>query len=151
MALLIKITAATNFELIYQWKQIEYKFSSEQERFEAIANGTFNVGKVVPSDAQYTFEGNNVCKIFVPENFFLGKERIFVATPRLTSRGVPATFGIITNETRDGNPVIDPYPSWSWQLQPEKCNYHRIVSVFRTWVSRSKKNLQNLYRYNSSL
>lgn len=62
VALLIKITSASpkekyNFELVYQWKQIEYKFSSEQERSQSIANGSFNVGKVEPSDAQYTFEG----------------------------------------------------------------------------------------------
>ncbi|XP_066257865.1 major royal jelly protein 2-like [Euwallacea similis] len=111
-----------NFELIYQWKQIEYKFRNEAERSEAIANGSFNVGKIQTMDAQYTFDAST------------NRERIFITTPKLTSSGVPATFGTITNETRDGNPVIDPYPSWSWQLNPENCRYHRIVSVFRVWA-----------------
>lgn len=71
VALLIKITTAShrekyNFELVHQWKQIEYKFSSEQERSKAIANGSFNVGKIVPADAQYTYEGKRFfCDLFM--------------------------------------------------------------------------------------
>lgn len=51
------------FKLKYEWKQIEYKFSSEEERSEAIANGTFNVGKLQPIDAQYAY----VCKYQKPQ------------------------------------------------------------------------------------
>lgn len=64
-----------------------------------------------------------------------GSERIFITTPRSQPTGYPATIGVVTKKRRGGNPVIDPYPSWSWQINPEKCNYHRIVSVFRVWVS----------------
>ncbi|CAH1129731.1 unnamed protein product [Ceutorhynchus assimilis] len=109
-----------DFELLYQWKQIEYKFNSEEERSEAIQNGTFDIGKIMPIDAQYTF------------NQYTDEERIFITAPRLTT-GVPATIGVIIDETRDGNPVIEPYPSWSWHVEPEKCKYHRIISVFRIW------------------
>ncbi|CAG9767846.1 unnamed protein product [Ceutorhynchus assimilis] len=110
-----------DFKLIYQWKQIEYKFHSEEQRSEAIQNGTFDIGKIEPIDAQYTF------------NEYTDEERIFVVTPRLRKTGTPAAIGVIINETRDGNPVIEPYPSWSWHLEPEKCKYHRIVSLFRVW------------------
>ncbi|CAG9767822.1 unnamed protein product [Ceutorhynchus assimilis] len=110
-----------DFKLVHQWKQIEYKFNSEEERLEAIQNGTFNIGNIQPIDAQYTF------------NQYTGEERIFVTAPRLRKMGVPAALGVIINETRDGNPVIEPYPSWSWHVDPKKCNNHRIVSVFRIW------------------
>ncbi|CAH1129709.1 unnamed protein product [Ceutorhynchus assimilis] len=110
-----------DFKLVHQWKQIEYKFSSEEERQEAIQNGTFDIGKVQPMDAQYTY------------NCDTGEERIFVTTPRLKQTGTPAGIGVIIDETRDGNPVIEPYPSWSWHINTEKCNYHRIVSPFRVW------------------
>ncbi|ENN71603.1 hypothetical protein HUJ04_000879 [Dendroctonus ponderosae] len=111
-----------DFKIKYQWKQIEYKFRDEQERSAAIANGSFNAGRLQPTDAQYTYDA------------YSGLERVFIATPRLTPTGYPATLGVVTHETRDGNPIIDPYPSWSWQINPEECRYHRIVSVYRVWA-----------------
>ncbi|CAH1129711.1 unnamed protein product [Ceutorhynchus assimilis] len=110
-----------DFKIVYEWKQIEYKFASEEERSAAIANGTFDAGRIQPIDAQYVHDAQT------------GRERVFITTPRIAN-GVPAALGIVTDEVRDGNPIIDPYPSWSWHLNPEQCNYHRIVSGFRVWA-----------------
>ncbi|XP_050315603.1 major royal jelly protein 1-like [Anthonomus grandis grandis] len=32
--------------------------------------------------------------------------------------------------------MIEPYPSLSWHVELEKCNEHRIVSVFRIWADK---------------
>ncbi|XP_066257866.1 dopaminechrome tautomerase-like isoform X1 [Euwallacea similis] len=115
-----------NWKLVHEWKQIEFKFANEEERSQAIENGTFNVGKLQPIDAQYTFNAKT------------SRERIFITTPR-EDVGYPATLGVISNEVRDGNPVIEPYPSWSWHINPEECKYNRLISVFRVWVDECNK------------
>ncbi|XP_050315663.1 major royal jelly protein 1-like isoform X3 [Anthonomus grandis grandis] len=111
-----------DFKLVFQWRFLEFKFASEEERTEAINNGSFNFNQLRPEDAQYTYNEKS------------GKERVFITIQRLLPRGTPATLTVVTNETRNGSSIIDPYPSWSWHLNLENCNYYRIVSAFRLWA-----------------
>ncbi|XP_050315659.1 major royal jelly protein 1-like isoform X2 [Anthonomus grandis grandis] len=111
-----------DFKVIFQWRFLEFKFASEEDRTEAIKNGSFKINELRPIDAQYTYTEKS------------GKERIFITIPRLLSTGTPASLAMITNETRNGSSVIDPYPSWSWHLNLEMCGYYRIVSAFRLWA-----------------
>ncbi|KAF7276722.1 hypothetical protein GWI33_009887, partial [Rhynchophorus ferrugineus] len=61
-------------------------------------------------------------------------ERVFISIPRFSVGAIPATFGIVSKTVRDGNNLLKPYPSWSWHVNLEQCNFYRLVSVFRTWV-----------------
>ncbi|XP_050315655.1 major royal jelly protein 1-like [Anthonomus grandis grandis] len=117
-----KDTKKYDFELVYQWKLLQFKFESEAERSEALNNGSYKINNIRPIDAQPTY--NEKSK----------KERIFITIPRTELTGTPATLGVVTEETRDGSPIIEAYPSRSWHVELEKCNEHRIVSVFRVWA-----------------
>lgn len=115
------------FKIKFEWSQIEYEFNSEEERSEAISNGTFDIGNIQPIDAQYYYDR------------IKQKERVFITIPRFPTQGVASTLNTVTKKTINGNPVLRPYPSWSWQINPEKCNYERIVSVFRVWIDECKR------------
>lgn len=67
-----------------------------------------------------------------------GSSKLFVTIPRF-QEGSPITLGTVTNQKRDGNPIIEPYPSWDWHRNPTSCHKDRIVSVYRVMVS--EKNL----------
>lgn len=57
---------------------------------------------------------------------------VFVAIPRIQD-GVPLTLGYVTKEvSADGNPLIAPYPSWSYN-DVKYCD--GLTSVYRMQVS----------------
>ncbi|KAG5882679.1 hypothetical protein JTB14_026090 [Gonioctena quinquepunctata] len=59
--------------------------------------------------------------------------RYFVTVPRFQA-GSPIALGIVSNKSRNGNPILTPYPSWDWHMDPKKCKVNRIVSVYRTMI-----------------
>ncbi|KAF2904169.1 hypothetical protein ILUMI_02008 [Ignelater luminosus] len=104
----------------YEWTQLEFDYATEAEREQAIANGDFSQISLAPIDVDVYHEGNK-------------KSKIFVTIPRFPT-GVPATLGTVTDKMRDGNPIIAPYPSWSWHQNLNDCLPDRIVSVFRVKI-----------------
>ncbi|XP_050292708.1 major royal jelly protein 1-like isoform X3 [Anthonomus grandis grandis] len=130
IALLVQIYAIEDdtkdyyFEFLHQWHRVEYQFPSEAERTEAIKNGSFRIDIIRPVDAQYTYHAKTQ------------QDRYFITVPRRQLKGTPASLGVIntTEPGRNETHVLDPYPSWSWHIDPEKCNYYRIVNVYRVWA-----------------
>ncbi|CAH0564440.1 unnamed protein product [Brassicogethes aeneus] len=103
----------------YGWGQLEFDWQSQSQRQEYISSGKYIPGISAPIDADvyYSPHGNQYNKIFV-------------TIPRF-QKGVPIGLGTITNKNYHGNPIITPYPDWSWHLNSEQCNVNRIVSVYR--------------------
>ncbi|XP_050292710.1 major royal jelly protein 2-like [Anthonomus grandis grandis] len=117
-------TKEYNFNLVHQWHRIEYQYPSEAERTEAIKNGSYRIDIIRPADAQYTY------------HLKTEQDRYFITVPRRELTGTPATLGVINIKEpgRHETHVMDPYPSWSWHIDIEKCHYHRIVNVYRIWA-----------------
>lgn len=105
-----------NLSIIFEWEQLDFDYDSNDQRQSDIDDGTFNISHISPLGLDVT------------------DKYIFISVPRYYQKGVPASFGIVTNNTRDGNPLIRPYPSWDWHTEPESCKEHRLVSVYRSQV-----------------
>ncbi|XP_069675222.1 dopaminechrome tautomerase-like [Periplaneta americana] len=108
------LRAADPFQIVYQWKEVDYNFPSQQMRNNAINSGAYKVGNAVPLD----MDVSNLD----PYN------RLFVTTPRFLP-GVPATL----NTVDPANGLLTPYPDWSWHTQGD-CD--GITSVLRTKIDK---------------
>ncbi|XP_030751653.1 major royal jelly protein 3-like isoform X2 [Sitophilus oryzae] len=111
-----------NPRIVFQWNQLEFDYASEAERSADIAAGLFTPATIGPIDVDvyYSRRAPNL-------------NHVFISIPRFVA-GIPATFGIVTNRNYSGNPLIRPYPDWSWHKNPEQCKRNRIVSVFRVRI-----------------
>ncbi|XP_076259522.1 major royal jelly protein 9-like isoform X2 [Rhynchophorus ferrugineus] len=105
--------------VVHQWQQLEFDYSSTAQRDADVASGYFTPGVIAPIDVDVYYSRANS-----------GRNHIFVTIPRFVT-GIPVTLGIVTDRNYSGNPVIRPYPSWSWHRNSENCARNRIVSVFR--------------------
>lgn len=47
------------------------------------------------------------------------------------ARGVPATLGVVTDQSGSAGPLIKPYPDWSY-FNPDSCD--AIMNVYRIAV-----------------
>ncbi|KAG5883313.1 hypothetical protein JTB14_008600 [Gonioctena quinquepunctata] len=108
-------------EVIFQWSQLEFDYASESDRQADIDNGTFIPGTPAPIDVDVHYPTDN------------SSARYFVAMPRFQA-GLPIALGIVSNKSRDGNPILTPYPAWDWHTDPATCKTNRIVSVYRTLI-----------------
>ncbi|CAK9798071.1 Protein yellow [Anthophora quadrimaculata] len=115
--LLFAISHSSAFEKlksIFSWKALEFAFPSEHAKLIAIKNGDFIPGAPVPIDVD----------VYQAER----KSMVFISIPRFQN-GVPVTLGYVTEQvSADGNPIIAPYPSWSYNIVG---NCDMITSVFR--------------------
>ncbi|KAJ8984319.1 hypothetical protein NQ317_012537, partial [Molorchus minor] len=114
-------TAKPNFDVVYQWNQLEYDYHSEYDRQADIDTGNFIPGKAAPIDVEVYYSNNK------------SRNKIFVTVPRFLP-GVPITLGTVSGKMYKGSPVISPYPSWEWHRSPHSCGVERIVSVFRVAI-----------------
>ncbi|KAF5274198.1 hypothetical protein FQA39_LY07302 [Lamprigera yunnana] len=111
---------------MYQWGNLEYDYPSEAARTNAIKSGEFIPENGAPIDIDiYYADNNNVNKLFV-------------AIPRFQN-GIPATLATVTNRVYKGNPVIAPFPSWSWHQNSAACARDRLVSVFRVKIDECQR------------
>lgn len=121
---LLTVSAAVKSEklkLLYSWKQLEFAFSCQADREEAIKKGDFIPGAPVPIDVD-VYHG--------------AKEKVFISVPRFQN-GVPATIGYLTNNvTAEGNPIIAPYPNWEFN-KLGKCD--GVTSVYRMKVDQCNR------------
>ncbi|KAJ8923456.1 hypothetical protein NQ315_002015 [Exocentrus adspersus] len=111
-------TARPGLDLVYQWKQLEFDYQSEYDRQADIDMEIFIPGQPAPIDTDVYYAANSK------------ESKVFVTIPRFQS-GIPLTLGTVTDKMYKGNPVIAPYPSWSWHRSPKTCATERIVSVYR--------------------
>lgn len=103
------------FEVVYQWKVIDFLYPSLQARNNAIRS-----------------------RAFIPENNLpLGvdrfKNRIFITTPRWNP-GVPATLSYLPLPVQDQSLPLIPYPDWSFHTTPQNPDCSKLVSVYRIYV-----------------
>ncbi|XP_015591230.1 protein yellow isoform X2 [Cephus cinctus] len=107
-----------NLRGVYSWKALEFAFPSERAREAAISRGEFIPGSPLPIDMDVFYGGKR-------------GPMVFLSIPRFQD-GVPVTIGYVSNNvTRDGNPIIAPYPDWSWN-RLGGCD--AITSVYRIQV-----------------
>lgn len=83
-------------DLVYQWKEFDYNWTSPQDEQAAVDSGTY------------------VQSTNVPSGMAVYKENIYFALPRLA--GVPATVASVSrNEPLQSSPRLQPYPNWDMQ------------------------------------
>lgn len=115
-----------NLRVVAEWTQPEFGFPTEADRKSALDNRQYIPGNAVPIDMDVDYRER-------------APSRVFVTFPRFQD-GVPITFGTLTNERRDGGPVVQPYPDYSWHSSHgQDCD--GLTSVFRVKVS--------IYKYNA--
>ncbi|KAK5640789.1 hypothetical protein RI129_009336 [Pyrocoelia pectoralis] len=119
-----QINAEGELTSVYQWTNLEYDYPSESARRQAINNKEFILENGAPLD--------------VDVHYTKSKNKIFVTVPRF-QQGIPATLGIITSRSYKGNPVLAPYPSWSWHQNSKQCPRDRLVSVFRVKIDECQR------------
>lgn len=103
---------------VHAWNHLEFDYANGEDRQKDIDAGLFVLNVPAPIDVDVYYSSDNNVKIFV-------------AMPRF-AKGIPITFGTVTKRKFDGNPVITPYPNWSWNRNLQKpCNAERMISVFR--------------------
>lgn len=105
------------FDVIYEWRQIDFEYSTFLARQRAILNGDF-----IPI--------NNV-----PLGVDRYRNRLFVTLPRWKN-GIPASLATLPLPALDRSPPMRPYPSWDWHANPEAItpDCTRLMSVYRIWV-----------------
>lgn len=110
------------FEVVYEWRQIDFEYPSLSHRQQAIINGAF-----VPT--------NNL-----PLGVERWRDRLFVTTPRWKN-GVPATLSVLPLPATDTNAPLRPYPSWDWHADPEasKPDCERLMSVYRLHIDECQR------------
>ncbi|CAL8129005.1 unnamed protein product [Orchesella dallaii] len=118
----------SNYEVFYQWKQIDYNFPNNSYRTELINNGGFIQKNCVPTGI----------KIF--------QDKVFITTPRY-SPGVPYTLSVIPYKKsyfdqifrRNNGPKLTPYPSHQMN-QIGTCSALQLVQAMeldqynRLWI-----------------
>lgn len=111
--------AIDNLRVVFQWRQLDFNYASDEERNDAIARGDF-----VPE--------NNL-----PLGLEVYGERIFVTVPRWKS-GVAASLTYIKQTDPMDSPKLNPYPNWEAHALPEspENGTAEIVSPFRIRADR---------------
>lgn len=83
------------FRVVYEWNVIDFAFTSDKERMNAVYGGDY-----IPQ--------NNLISDIKPY-----ANRLYVSLPRMMP-GVPATLGWIIAPENNGrtDPEVEPFPSW---------------------------------------
>ncbi|XP_046412041.1 major royal jelly protein 1-like isoform X1 [Neodiprion fabricii] len=118
-------SAAADLETIYEWKYIDYVWESDAEKEAAVANGTYDYTNIVVVDVQS-----------------LPDDRVIVTTPRYKNN--PATLSVISSQSADNGPLLQPYPSWSWNNADDCSGFTSVNRVYldqcnRLWLVDSGK------------
>lgn len=105
---------------VIQWRRLQFAYRTETERQNDINSGAYDPDTPAPIDVD----------VYYPRN---GQRMIFVSIPKFSTTGVPVTFGTVSNQMYQGDPLIEPFPSWEWNKH-NGCSARRLVSVFRVKV-----------------
>ncbi|XP_023295426.2 protein yellow [Lucilia cuprina] len=105
-----------NLRVAYEWKEIDFKYASAEERWSAIESFEFKPENVIPFGIE------------------VYQSRLFVTLPRWRD-GVPASLAYLDlNDTATKSAALIPYPSWEAhnlnEMNPE------LVSPFRMRADR---------------
>ncbi|KAJ8684198.1 hypothetical protein QAD02_019990 [Eretmocerus hayati] len=111
------VSVAGQLNTAYQWKYIDYLWTSEAQRQNAISSGAYNYANIIPMDVDVSQEG-----------------RVFISM--LGSVGVPARLGTVTNNIGPSGPLIQPYPNWGWH---DSNNCNSILDVYRITIDKCNR------------
>ncbi|KAH8279585.1 hypothetical protein KR018_003423 [Drosophila ironensis] len=108
--------ANDNLRVKYEWREMDFQYPSQDQRWNAIEQGAFKPANVIPFGLEVT------------------GHRLFITLPRWRP-GVPASLGYLDlNDTSTDKPALKPFPSWQahslQEAEPE------LVSPFRVRADR---------------
>ncbi|XP_055372763.1 protein yellow-like isoform X2 [Condylostylus longicornis] len=103
------------FEIIYQWKYLDFEFNTYQRR------------KLAISRSEYIPENN------LPLGIDISSDRIFVTTPRWKD-GVPASLNFLPKNPNELSPLLQPYPNLDEHGDPYNPDCNKLISVYRTQI-----------------
>ncbi|KAH8361026.1 hypothetical protein KR093_006785, partial [Drosophila rubida] len=106
---------AKSFEVVNEWKYMDFEYPTFVERQLAIMNGDF-----IPK--------NNL-----PLGIDVHRNRLFITTPRWKD-GVPASLVTVPYPTKEISPPVRPYPNWQAHSSPYNADCSKLISVYRTTV-----------------
>ncbi|XP_030383577.1 protein yellow [Scaptodrosophila lebanonensis] len=108
--------ANNNLRVAYEWREIDFKYESYDQRWQAIEAGSFKPANVIP----YGLE--------------VYRSRLFITLPRWRA-GVPATLAYLDlNDTSTQTPALTPFLNWQSQSLSEE--NPELVSTFRVRADR---------------
>ncbi|XP_033230658.1 major royal jelly protein 1-like [Belonocnema kinseyi] len=100
----------TAFEIVYQWKYLNYEYDSVSREEEDEKHGR---------DDKY----RNYMT-----GFDLAKDgRMFVTL--MKRKGVPATLNTVSDKNGPGGPLLKPYPDWQWHSRNDCVGIHSAYTV----------------------
>ncbi|KAM7341335.1 L-dopachrome tautomerase yellow-h [Cochliomyia hominivorax] len=108
------------FEIVNEWKYLDFEYLTYEARKRAIENGDFIPENNLPLGIDYY------------------ENRIFITTPRWKD-GVPASFGYLNYPPVERSPAIKPYPSWEAHGDPYNPDCSKLISVYRTFIDSCKR------------
>lgn len=108
------------FQVVNEWKYLDFEYDSYQRRQEAIQKGEFD-------------PKNNL-----PLGIDVYGERLFITTPRWKD-GVPASFGWLPYPPKELSPPIKPYPNWEAHGDPYNPDCSKLISVYRTSIDECER------------
>ncbi|XP_046736000.1 major royal jelly protein 1-like [Diprion similis] len=134
-------TATAELEIVYNWTYVNYTWPNDTSEETAVAAGKYNTTNIIVCD----FDVIGIYNRFVNTNLQpvingLPGDDVFVVTPRYNDN--PASLSRVSNQTGDGGPLLEPYPSWDWHTS-ENCS--GITSVNRI----AKDNCNRLWMVDS--
>ncbi|XP_065370767.1 protein yellow [Calliphora vicina] len=115
-----KQTKTKLFEIVNEWKYLDFEYLTYEQRRRAIENREF-----IPE--------NNL-----PLGIDFYENRIFITTPRWKD-GVPASFGYLNYPPAERSPAIKPYPNWEAHSDPYNPDCSKLISVYRTFIDSCKR------------
>lgn len=100
------------FETMFQWKIMDFAYSTQQQRTQAISSGQF-----IPENV-------------APLGIAVSKDRVFVTTPRW-NLGIPASLSVINTPVLTQSPALVPYPNWDAHSSTTNPDCSKLLSVYR--------------------
>ncbi|XP_059061451.1 protein yellow-like [Achroia grisella] len=111
-------TCNEQLKIRFQWKELDYDFTTPALRQQAIDTGNF-----IPK--------NNI-----PMGLEIFQDKLFITVPRWR-QGVPASLNYVDlKDTNNTSPKLKPYPSWAAHSGSKPTE---IISPFRTRIDRCSR------------
>lgn len=108
------------FEIIYQWRLLDFQYPTIDDRQTAITNGEY-----IPQ--------NNL-----PLGVDTYKNRLFVTMPRW-KQGVPFSLGWLPLPAIEESPAIQPYPNWNSHTTTKEADCTKLMSVYRLFIDECQR------------
>ncbi|KAM8717110.1 hypothetical protein ACLKA7_003908 [Drosophila subpalustris] len=110
------VAGKDNLRVAYEWREMDFKYDSPDQRWSAIESGAFKPANAIPFGLE------------------IYRHRLFITLPRWRD-GVPASLAYLDlNDTSTKMPALTPFPSWVAHSLNE--SDPELVSPFRARADR---------------